>query len=552
MTAITKLTTSLIFLDLLAALPLAAQGSGEEAPAFDEVVDVRMINLEVVVTRKGERVEGLASDDFRLLVDGQEVPIEYFTEVREGRATTGDATGSDALTVPAVAPGEAVGTRYLVFIDDYFSIPTHRNRVLRELSEQLTLMEPEDRMAIVAFDGTQVEMLSSWTRSLMQLESALDQARARRAYGLQRRSEQRRLDTLARFDRRSLGGFANLYLYRRGYYDYEGYDFVRSQEIDWQVSRVVQGAASALRAFARPPGRKVMLLLSGGWPAASLDYAVGGFGPITGYDGWRAFDPLVVTANRLGYTLYPVDVDRDPGAVHGSTEYGSLFDAAVAAEISDERDRLGEDTLFYLADRTGGRAFVDGGALKALERTVEDTRTYYWLGFAPAWEENDRRHRVKVEMRTRGLKVRARESFSDLSRQSEMSMMVESAQMFDLPVPGQGGLEVSFGEPSKAGYKKVVVPVRLEIPLDQVTVLPVADGFAARLELRVAATDSSGATAEIPILPVEMRSANAPESGAVGVWSTQLRLRSKPHKLLLSLYDPSSGNVLSQRVDLSL
>ena len=33
---------------------------------------------------------------------------------------------------------------------------------------------------------------------------------------------------------------------------------------------MVQGASSALRACARPSGRTVMLLLSGGWPAAGL------------------------------------------------------------------------------------------------------------------------------------------------------------------------------------------------------------------------------------------------------------------------------------------
>jgi hypothetical protein len=46
-----------------------------------------VVNLEVVVTdRDGLPVTGLTAGDFRLLVDGGETPIRYFTEVRGGDA----------------------------------------------------------------------------------------------------------------------------------------------------------------------------------------------------------------------------------------------------------------------------------------------------------------------------------------------------------------------------------------------------------------------------------------------------------------------------------
>ena len=41
---------------------------------------------------------------------------------------------------------------------------------------------------------------------------------------------------------------------------------MRADEITSQVERAVLAATSALRSFANPPGRKVMLLFSGGWP----------------------------------------------------------------------------------------------------------------------------------------------------------------------------------------------------------------------------------------------------------------------------------------------
>ena len=45
-------------------------------PGFSEVIDVRVVNLEVVVTdRAGNRIHGLSPEDFVLRVDGQEVPM---------------------------------------------------------------------------------------------------------------------------------------------------------------------------------------------------------------------------------------------------------------------------------------------------------------------------------------------------------------------------------------------------------------------------------------------------------------------------------------------
>ena len=531
----TLFRTLLLLLGLF--LLAATAHASDPEPGFGDVIDVRVVNLEVVVTAKGERVPGLSPEDFQLLVDGQEVPIEYFSEIYDGQANRETSVGG---ALPAAEPGEKVGTRYLVFVDDYFAVPAYRNRVLRKLEDQLHFLEPEDRMAIVAFDGQQVEMLSSWTRSLPELRGALAEAADRRGYGLHRYSEQRQFDT---FNRRSNSRFA--------FFDYDGLDLQRYDEVAWQISRVVGGANSALRAFARPEGRKVMLLLSGGWPSSTLEWVTGEFGASAFFAESRLFEPLVNTANRLGYTLYPVDLNNDLRHSGVSAQYSSLNEATFMNNLDRRRDWLEEDALVFLAESTGGKAFLDGGALTALERTVEDTRSYYWFGFTPTWQENDEEHSIEVKVRRKGLKVRNRTSFSDLSRQTETSMLVESAQLFDLPLPG-GSLSVLFGEPVKAGYKKVHLPVRLEIPLDQITIVPDSGGYSAQLELRVAATDEDGDTAPIGIFPVEVRGDEPPTPRGTAAFETQLKLRRKPHRLLISVFDPASGNMVSKRMAVSL
>src|SRR5947209_7446468 len=112
---------------LAGSLPLLAQGPGQNQPqqvqVFGDSIDVRVVNVEAVITdAKGERVRGLSAADFRLLVDGREVPIEYFTEIEEGKAAAPRAAtlpGSQAPQAP-VSPGEEVGRSYLVYVDDSF------------------------------------------------------------------------------------------------------------------------------------------------------------------------------------------------------------------------------------------------------------------------------------------------------------------------------------------------------------------------------------------------------------------------------------------------
>jgi VWFA-related protein len=161
----------------VAQTPPAAE---DELSLFGESIDVRVVNVEVVVTdRSGNRVQDLKPNDFRLKVDGKDVPISFFTEVRDG-VSAAPATG-EAQAVGPVEPGSAVGTSYLVFIDDYFSTDVRRNEVLQSLKIEISRLGPQDRMALVAWDGGRLAMLSNWSSSPSQLGQAIDRAMQRPA-----------------------------------------------------------------------------------------------------------------------------------------------------------------------------------------------------------------------------------------------------------------------------------------------------------------------------------------------------------------------------------
>ena len=534
----------------LAIHPAIPARAADTPPSFGEAIDVRVVNLEARVTdRSGKLVTGLKPGDFRLRVDGKEVPIEYFSEVHDGQALTApagapeDKPGAGA-AVQGLAEG-AVGTYYLVFIDDYFSIALQRDLVLKGLKADLGRLGPNDRMAIVAYDGGRLALLSNWSGSQADLASAFDRAMARKPHGLERVVERRALGSDQAFASQTTADNAplDLSVTQTGLSNLQ---LAYAENLVRQVKGDVQAAASAMRGLAAPHGRKVMLLLSGGWPYSVSSYTSGGGTPTRELpEGEQLFRRLASTANLLGYTLYPVDV---PGTQTGAADVEAT--APVAASIGSAEQEV-EGSLHYLAKQTGGKAILNSNRTLALASAKEDTRSFYWLGFSPSWQRNDKTHDVKLEPRRSDLRIRTRSGFLDLSRKAEVTMKVESALLFGNPPDGLQ-MPMKVGTPTRSKVGEVEIPLTLALPVDVMTVLPEGNKYAAQLELRVAASDASGNTAEIPTLPVSLSSDHPPVPGKYVKYETKVKLHGKADHLVVAIYDPLSGKLATAETDVKL
>lgn len=92
------------------------------------------------------------------------------------------------------------------------------------------------------------------------------------------------------------------------------------RRIESHLQRVVTGVTSTMRSFAGAPRRKVMLLVSGGWPRSAGEYLLGSIGPTAQLPGCKMagpalYEPIHEVANRLGFTLYPVLAPDLPSAI---------------------------------------------------------------------------------------------------------------------------------------------------------------------------------------------------------------------------------------------
>jgi VWFA-related protein len=543
-------------LALVPAVVLPFSALAQDAPAeppsfFGEALDVRVVNVEAVVTdREGNRVPDLKQGDFRLQVDGKEVPVSFFTEVRDGRPTA----------TPGAEAGEAVGTGYLVFIDDYFSTAVRRDEVLREIHKDLSRLGPRDSMAIVAFDGARLTPLSGWTSSAADLGRALDTALARPARGLDRVSELRSFLESQDFSDHINDDEAHDPIKERVVND-----GLREQERAYgsmlvrQLDGAVSAAVSAMRGAGAPRGRKVMLLLAGGWPFSIQSFVRGGAPNAASTElpsGEQMLRPLTSTANLLGFTIYPVDVPGIEGGAAQSSSFAAPRAGAAAALsgfgtslASDNlREQEVEGSLSFLAKETGGRAMLNGLRAEVLTKAADDVRSYYWLGFTPAWERNNRRHEVKVTVQRPGVSVRSRNSFLDLSAKAELSIRMESALLFG-HLPDAIAMPMKLGAPVRS-KTDTDIPLTLALPVSAMTVIPSGGKFLAHLELRIAASDENGNRSDVPYLPLDLSADKLPKPDGFVRYDTRIKIHGKAHHLVVATYDPMSGKIATAEADL--
>lgn len=558
---------------LLAAFPLAAQEHpfGPANSGFSEAVDVRVVNVEAVVTDgKGQRVRGLKPEDFRLLVDGKEVPVEFFTEIVDGavastKAPEGEASAPMTPAAPTAPGQETVGRSVLVFVDDSFSIEPHRNRVLQEVERSLDRLAPQDRVALVSFNGKKLDLLSEWTADRDQLAMAFATARGRRAHGHWILANRKLLNRQASqgaaiqgYTPEPVPSTVNSWGAQRGggEIDSDGLDSGwAAADIHTPLARVVTAAAAAMRGLPAPGGRKVMLVLSGGWPLFEAEAFGSLLNPMPAYlhsgMGEELYRPVVDTANLLGYTLYPVDV---PGLDPSSTGVDVTDNEFESSQlISSEWERATHSTLGFLARETGGEASFNSARLKAVERMAEDTGTYYWLGFTPAWRADDQHHRIELKAVRPGLRVRTRSGFSDLSRSTEMAMTTEGLLMFgglEGQAPQAHRIKVEMGEPRRDGLSAFKIPVVLHIPAEALTAVPVADGgYAVEATLSLGALDRWGARSDLPVVPLRLTMDRQPKPGDILRYRTTLKMRRGQQRLVFAVRDSLSGEMLWANLD---
>jgi hypothetical protein len=275
-------------------------------------------------------------------------------------------------------------------------------------------------------------------------------------------------------------------------------------------------------------------VLAGGWP----------------WDGdFRTLQPLTTTANLLGYTVYPVNVQGfDPLAEAADAEVASTW-IPVKAEnnysppIASYWQQVSEQAFKWVARATGGVAALNRD--HALRQVVLDTRSYYWLGFSPIWKADDRPHSIRMEVRRPGLAVRARSRFFDLSQATSAVMTAESILSLGGD-PARKRLEVTAGKPEPLDRGTMELRLTLAVPAEALTRLPrSASGYPVEGNLSIASLNAGGGRGTLPGRALRVTLPAAPRPGVFVRFHSVLRLSRTRQRLVFTVTGADGAPVWS-------
>ncbi len=327
------------------------------------------------------------------------------------------------------------------------------------------------------------------------------------------------------------------------------------------------------------PGRKSVIYVSDGLPLRPgeglIEAAKRRFEALAGFggnihsemdairdDATPAFEALVEHANASRVTIHTLDasgsrdVDRGSAASGGFSGdvLGSWNDSLVATER-----RNAQDPLVMMAEGTGGRYGLTHTTYNAvLSGVVTDFDNYYSLGFVTTEEDEaakdgaakdgaakdaNKAKKIRVEVINQAngktYQVRYRSSFSDKTTTERSAERAQAALLLDT-MDNPFGIVIETEPPELQDDGLFVVPLRVQVPLDKLVLLPGKTEHQGRVSMFVAVRDGRGRTSEVNrhLCPIRIPNADVLTAlnhrAACGV---RLMMRGGPQRIAVSVLD---------------
>ena len=460
--------------------------------AFGETLEVRVINLDVVVTsRDGKPVTGLTKDDFELLEAGKRTEISNFVEIIPTSPAPAEASPTGPAPPAASDEHRDVRQRKLVFFIDNASVhPFNRNRVLKAMKRLLDEgARHGDAFMVVTWNGnaTNVPLQMTtdhaaadkvWERLFQQTSAGvtIQQERAQTEQALNDLIINYRLMSPPRQPPYDLG-LAEVRMY--------------GQKTMHETRLKAEALSSVIAALRGVDGRKALIFVTEAFSdnpalntfeylnAVKNQFEGGGSqNPLLDareFEDRPAIERIADAANSAGVTVYPFHaggLGADPMMRDASIGSNPALFTGGGGVTPTNTDA---GALEYLASATGGFALVGTNSFdRGVDSVISDLGSYYFLGYRANGARQDKVTAISVRLKNNRNKyvIRSRRSLVESSATSEMRDAV-TANLFypvsknDLRVTLSAGSPVPNPDPNK-----VVVPLKIIIPTEQLTLMP--------------------------------------------------------------------------------
>ena len=392
----------------------AEPATSAESPAFPSQVE--LVKVDVVVTdKKGVPVSALPKEAFTVLEDGVPQTITSFEAIQ-----VPDAPSATPAPRPRVATNKGTsstaGRTFAVVFDDVHLTPFQAQRAKGAVAEFLrTGVREGDRVSLVATGG------GAWWSTRM--EAGRDELLA-----LVKRLDGRHIPDTSRermsdYEAMKIHIFRDQQTEQRVSRRFETYG-VTSQAVPRGESQMyVEGdpmvRGRAAEVYTQAVSRNRITLEVMGRILSSLSAAKGRKSLILVSEGF-IYDPnldefkqVVQASRRSNVALYFLDT-RGLGGIPSfqSAEFGPALDTHDMGAAMIESFEAAEGAEMLAADSGGFSVKNTNDLAKGIKRIVDESRSYYLLGYSSTNTKADGRFR-KIEVKTpqKGLQVRARKGY---------------------------------------------------------------------------------------------------------------------------------------------
>ena len=425
----------------------------------------------------------------------------------------------------------------IIYVDNFNIRPFNRNRVFRRLRsflrEELTA---DDRVMLVSYDRT-LHVRQTFTNNISLVNAKLFELEEVTGHGVHADSERRRvLDAIE-----SAEDVGDAMLQLRPH----------AESMFNDLSFSISALDDMVDSLAGLHGRKALLYVSDGVPMKAgedLFYMVQQkfhYTPVItemmDFDASSRFRTLANKSNTNGVTFYAIDAAGLRTFSQGSVEVTEAGTAGMGGFVDTIYIQNIQDPIRFLADATGGRAIINTNDIgDDLLKISSDFDSYYSLGYTPAHAGDGRLHKVEVKLKDRkGRRIRHRNSYRDKSTTAKMVDGTLATLRYGFEDNSMGVLlEVGQARPSQDGLFHV--PVKVGIPLDNVTLVPRSDHYFGKARLYFGAIDEKDGISDVNDLelPIQIPADRFDEAqGQYYPFETTLLMRGGPHQLAVGIRD---------------
>jgi VWFA-related protein len=379
---------------VLTLLAVAGLSSAQERPVFRSAADVILVDVQVV-DRRGEPVPLAQPSHFQVLIDGKPRKVAS-AELIDYRAVTAKRAAPAAAGAAVAASLAAEPRNFVVAVDESSFHTRHAPAAVQAARRFIDGLSAADRVGVYRYPvhGPMLELSADHGKALRDLDDVVGVLELPRTQHRVTLSEVVDItagdaDALRRVVTRECP-------FQPCYRAIENEARELAAAFEMQVTQSVGGLKTLLDALAAIPGRKILVLISGGLLATDRP---GGRPDVQGI-----IKQVGEQAARANTVLFVIHMDSS--FIEAFSPRGGLITSSFMRESAAQGAGLER-----FADAAGGTLVKveAGNGNYAFDRVLRETSAYYLLAVESEPADRDGRpHFIEVEVNVRGAEVRHR------------------------------------------------------------------------------------------------------------------------------------------------